>query len=76
MTRVLAVVIGLLAVLQPVKSEAQVASPWIISPGFGLGPITLGMRATDVNALLGPPTAFCVLSFGGQEKDNVLPICK
>lgn len=43
---------------------------WVIVPGVGIGPVTLGMAVTDVITTLGPPPAWCSLNPSGEEKDT------
>jgi hypothetical protein len=67
--RCLAPILLLIVILQcavPVSAQPT----WIIVPGVGIGPVTLGMAVTDVIAALGPPPAWCSLNPSGEEKDT------
>jgi hypothetical protein len=60
----------LLIVILRCAAPVSAQPPWVIVPGVGIGPVTLGMAVADVIATLGAPAAWCALNPSGEEKDT------
>jgi hypothetical protein len=66
---------GLVLVLAALLSSVTAAlaeTTWLMVPGAGVGRVTLGMKGADAIAILGRPTAYCVLSASGDREENVM----
>lgn len=60
-----------LAALLSSGTAALAESTWLMIPGAGVGRLKLGMRGADAVALLGLPTAYCVLSASEDQEETV-----